>query len=80
MLKVTLSVTKLHGTTESTRDITFDAASIGIEDWFEKGTQNKTPNACKIISNGECYKANISRSDLERHLEENGVKIIRAKK
>lgn len=79
ILKVTLPVTKLHGDKENVREITFDASNMAIEDWFERNTTTKTPNACKIFSNGECYRANISRADLENLLIANGIKILKPK-
>ena len=79
MVKITLSVTKLHGDKESVREIVFDAHNMAIEDWFERGSTNVVPNACKIHANGEVYRANISRKDLEKHLESAGVKIIKTK-
>lgn len=80
MVKITLSVTKLHGDKEIIREITFDAHNMAIEDWFQKGSTIVEPNACKIFANGECYRANISRGDLEAILSENGIRIIKTKK
>lgn len=77
MVKITLSVTKLHADRETVREITFDAHNMAIEDWFERNTTTKTPNCCKVFANGECYRANISRSDLEKLLLREGVKIIK---
>lgn len=77
MLKVTLLVTKLNADKEKKREITFDAASISIEDWFEADRVTSKPNTCKIFSNGQCYQANLSRLDLEKLLTENGVTILK---
>lgn len=79
-LKITLHVTKLNADRENIREITFDVTGMAIEDWFERNSTQKVPNACKIFANGDCYRANISRSDLEKTLEESGVKILKPKK
>lgn len=78
-MKITLSVTKLNADKENVREITFDVLNMAIEDWFERNSTNKVLNACKVFANGECYRANISRADLEKLLVENGVKILKPK-
>lgn len=77
MVKITLPVVKQYGVNSSKENWTFDVSQIAIGDWMEKGSSNIVPNKSKIVWDGSHYCIDMSRCDLEKHLEEAGVKILK---
>lgn len=76
MTKIKLTVTKMHGNEEKPREILFPVDGFSVEDWFGPDRIQVVPNCCKIHWNGQTFRCNKSRADLEAILIDNGVKII----